>query len=235
MIGLLLSLAAAAQDDRSRAAADFRKVNEAFTAKAFGMDITYTLFGSYTSTKAAELQHGVFRKLGSSYYSELLGITTLRNDKVVVSVDKNEETIVVNNTPKQPSNKTVLNQLHLDSTLKICSSVTMSDLGRQRVYKLRFDRSSYFPYNAIDVHVNSKTFFIDKLTFYFREELDLDESDEQEAKDKPRLEIAYTNLDTDPGFSESQFSEKIFISVSGKKVTLSNAYRTYRLINQLTR
>lgn len=223
--------AIAQQATVNQVAADFRTVNETYLqTPRLSMKVSYTLFPSYTSTAAFETDKGVYYKDGINSYSELLGIVSLTNSSLSMTLDSNEQTIVVTDAPSKAARNPSL--VDLDSLLKVCSSMDSKDAGGGiRYYKLRFDGRAFFEYNAIDVYVNSTTHFLERIILYYRAEMDLDESDSNLAKDRPRLEIRYTDISTSPVFSAEQFSEKKFIRAAGKKITCAAAYNGYRLIN----
>ena len=229
---LLLSVQMFAQQQvkSSVAGADFMRINEAYSnSKKLKMNIGYVLYASYTSTIPSENAKGVFMKQNNSTYSELLGFTSLNNNKVSLSVDQNEQTIIVTDPPS----KTVIpGAVDFDTLLKICSSITYKELdGNIKLYKLRFDNVVSSQYNAIDIYFNGETFLLTRLSLYFREEADLNENDNIHVKEKPRLEISYTSIETSPVFEPGQFSEARYINVTGKKITCASAYKAFHLIN----
>lgn len=213
------------------ASADFARINQAYAnSKKLKMDVSYALFSSYTSTTAFENEKGVFMKQNNSIYTELLGITSLSNSNVSLTIDANEKTMVV----ADPASKkaTMPGEVDLDTLLKICSSIECIDYeGNTKFYKLHFDKSSFFQYNAIDIYFDKQTNLLSKLVLYFRVETDLDETDNVHVKDRPRLEITYSSIDTAPVFEAGQFSESRYIRMSGKKITCTSSYASYHLIN----
>jgi hypothetical protein len=197
------------------------------------MDVSYTLFPSYTSTVPFENDKGVYMKQDNNTYSNLLGIVSLSNSRVTVTLDSNEQTIVVADPPERK--KRDPNVPELDSLLAVCSAIEYTESEGVKVYKLKFDKLAFFEYNSIDVYIDSKTNFLSRMNLYFRVEMDLNEDDRSSVKDRPRLEIVYSNIDTNPVFASGQFSESGMISIAGKKITARPAYSNYRLINNKIR
>lgn len=218
------------QSKSEKASADFVRINQAYADnKKLKMDVAYALYANYTSAIPHENAKGVFMKQNNSTYSELLGTTSLSNNKVSLAIDKNEQTIIVTDPPA----KTVIpGAVDFDALLKICSSIDYKELdGNIKYYKLRFDNAPFSLYNSIDIYFNGETFLLTKLLLYFREEIDLNADDKIQVKEKPRLEISYTSIDTSPVFDPGQFSEARYISIAGKKITCTQAYSAYHLIN----
>lgn len=232
----MFPLFAIAQDNvRQQAATDFRAVNKAYLgATALQLNVNYTLFPSYTSVVPFEKSNGVYMKQGSNTYSNLLGIITLTNSKAVVTLDSNERTIVVADAPAQSQQGPSL--VNLDTLLGTCTSIEYKVLPEgMKYYKLHFGRVPVFEYNAIEVYIDPKTNFLSRITMFFRMEIDLDDRDDVYTKEKPRLEIVYTNVNTHPVFAQDQFSEAKFISMRGRLVTAAAAYTSYRVINNKIR
>jgi hypothetical protein len=228
---LALSLAVNAQDAiRRQASIDFRLVNMAYAqASRLKMDVNYTLFPSYTSTTPFEESRGVFMKQGENSYSNLLGIISLSNSKATVTLDSNEQTIVVADPSTHKSGEP--NLVELDTLLSTCSSIEFKELEGVKYYKLKFDGVLFSEYNAIEVFIDSKTNFLGRITMFFRIELDLDEENDRYINEKPRLEIIYTGVTTNPVFTPDQFSETKFVGIRGKIVTAAAAYAKYRVVN----
>jgi hypothetical protein len=214
----------------SKAAADFIRINEAYADyKKLKMDIDYLLFPDYTATTPFENEKGVFMKENNNTYTELFGITSLNNSKVSLSVDKNEELMVVADPPKKTS---IPGVIAFDTLLKICSSIQYAELdGNIKYYRLRFDNVVFSQYNEIDIYFDGGTFLLTKLNLYFREEVDANPDDKINLKEKPRLEITYSAIDTSPVFEVGQFSETHYIRIAGKKISCSSGYTKYQLIN----
>jgi len=231
LIVFFLPLISTAQQANTSVAEGLHEVNQAYLKTAsLRMNVNYVLFPSYTSTVPFESEKGVFMKQGRNTYSDLLGIVSLTNAGISLTIDSNEQTIVATDPPDNSMMNPSL--VNIDSALRVCNSVTADPSGDQlMLYKLRFDNLSFSDYNAIDVYVNKQTHFIDRLILYFRTEVDLDETDNSKLKDRPRLEISYTSISTSPVFKSGQFSETPYIRISAKKMTCTPAYATYRLIN----
>lgn len=209
---------------------DFRKVNANYEQHSnLRMEIVYTLFPSYTSTTVKDKQTGVYMKQGQKQYSNLLGIESLYNERLTVVADHNDKVLVLADPFKQKREAVPFN---IDSLLLQFSSVKYSEINGRKVYTLTFENRQFFEYKKIEIHINSSSWFIDKMIFYFKEQVNLDEENEEALKDSPRLEIVYKNITTEPTFEPNQFSEKRFISLAGTGYQTTAAYNGFTLLNQ---
>lgn len=214
----------------SAAAVDLNKVNLAYSqAKAISMNIEYNLFSSYTATTAYESSKGKFIRQNTSYYSELLGITTVQNTKHKITVSQAEKSLILSNPTPSNSNPS---PVALDSILKICSNIKVVDLGEgKRIYQLSFSTLEFFDYERIDIQLGSNQ-LIEKFVLYFRHAVVLDESDQRLKKEKPRLEITYSAITLNPEVDANLFSEKKYVVALGKNgFQPTPAYTTYQFYN----
>lgn len=208
---------------------DFKKVRLAYdTAGAVSMDIEYILYENYTPVVPYDTQTGTYCKSGANSITSLSGIETLVNEKYLVVCDNNDQMILVGDPG--PSKNPV--DMNTDSLLKICSAVKYSEnASGQKVYKLEFEKTKLSEYSAMEIFINKRTSFIEKVTLYYRFESKLGE-ERTAPMTKPRLEIVYKNIKAKVGFSSGYFSEKKFITGTGKTMACSATHAAYKLINQ---
>ncbi|MCU0436197.1 MAG: hypothetical protein MUC87_22260 [Bacteroidia bacterium] len=225
LIGGALSLQLSAQ----QATADFKKVNEAYQkATSLSMDVGYKLFANYTSASPFESSNGKYIKQNNNYYSELLGIVTVQNAKHKITINQEQKSLILTNPQdagKSPS------PVMLDSMLTLCSKIEFTDLGEGRkLYKLHFATVENFEYDRIDIEIGNN-WLLSKLVFFYRKAVILDETNKSLQKEKPRLEITYSSINTQPAISAELFSEKKYIIQSGKSYKAAPAYADYRFLN----
>jgi hypothetical protein len=210
-------------------ASAFREVNVAYAkASTMSMQVQYNLFTDYTGTIPFESSAGKFIKQGNNYYSSLLGVTTIQNNKLKLSVSENEKTIIVSSpvtAEKAPSLPLI------DSMLARCSSseVKLMENGDKN-YILHFEKSAFSEFDRIEIEINADH-FVSRLRLFYRQAITLDETNSSLKKDKPRLEISYSSITTNPVIAADQFSEKSYISANGNKIALTASFATYRLLN----
>jgi hypothetical protein len=220
---------AAAKNYREQARKDFALTNAAYSKlKSYRMAVHYRLYTNYTTTTAFESSDGAYIRQDNNIYSSLLGIVTLQNKQAKLTVNSASKTIVVAN-PDQltaaPSN------LQLDSSLKRCTSIDFVDLGEGRKrYVLHFDRTPFFEYDRMELEFRNDH-LLERLVFYYREAVNLDETNATLKKEKPRLEISFSDIDLAPTLAADQFSEQAYILMQGKKILPASAYSDYRVLN----
>jgi len=212
-----------------KAGDDFGKVKSAYDAAGpISMNVEYVLYEDYTTTVSYDKQLGTYSKSGASSITSLSGIETLINEKYLVVCDHNDKMILVGD-PAPSKNPALVNT---DSLLKICSSVKFSEnAAGQKVYRLEFEKTQLSEYSVMGIYISKQTSFIEKVTLYYRFEAKLGE-ERNSPMTKPRLEIVYKNIKARVVFPLGFFSEKKFITCSGKAMACSSTLVSYKLINQ---
>lgn len=207
----------------------FEKTNKAYSdAENISMNIQYDLYSNYTSNAPYESSSGTYIKQGNSYYSNLLGITTIQNKKYKLSISNDEKIIIVGDPVKTGKAPSVV---ETDTLLKQCSSTEVRKTTEgSTVCVLHFEQVPFSEFDRIEIET-SKNGFVTKMVLYYREAISLDETNPQLKKEKPRLVITYSNINTNPTIKPDQFSEKPYISDNGKQITGTPAYSTYRILN----
>jgi hypothetical protein len=207
----------------------FKEVNAQYSkTENVSMDIHYELFTNYSAPLAYESSTGTYVKQGSNYYSSLLGITTMQNKKYALSVSENDKMIVVSNPVKIGKAPSLV---ETDSLLKRCTSTEVKKTTEgNTLCVLHFENAPFSEFDRIEMEVG-KNSFITRMTLYYREAVNLNESDPQLKKEKPKLVISYSNINTYPVIKAGQFSERTFIIDNGDKITGAPAYSTYRILN----
>lgn len=227
---MLLSLffSAAAQNAKQ----DILKINETYTSlEDLSMDITYTLFPSAKSKVPAETHAGCFKQHGIMKYSKVKDIEAVHNKNYSLVIDNDDKLIVVANPAKFSASK--ITMLDLEKSLSLCSSVEfIGTTGNQSGYKLVFKQNAPSEYDAVELYFNKKTFLVEKLVMYYRQTIKLNEEDPNSAKDKPRLEIAFSNASLKKITDISFFLEEKFIEKKKGKYYTASAYNSYQLIDQ---
>lgn len=211
---------------------DVLKINEAYSKfNDLSMSIIYNVYANASSSVPAESETGSFKQHGSLRYSRIKEIESLQNKEYLVVVDNEEKVIVVGNPVKFNPKK--ITMLDLDTAFAKCSSVKFIDNSiSQNGYKLMFKPTIVSEFDAIDLYFNKKSFLVEKMVFYYREKIKINEADENSVKEKPKLEVIFSNMNfkTEPDinfFSEGRFIEK----KKGKYFPVS-AYNQYNLIDQ---
>ncbi|OFY82814.1 MAG: hypothetical protein A3F72_01645 [Bacteroidetes bacterium RIFCSPLOWO2_12_FULL_35_15] len=211
---------------------DMIKINEAYSKfNDLAMNITYNLYPNYTATSPVETETGSFKQHESLRYSKLKGIESLQNKEYLVVVDNEEKLIVVSNPVKFNPGK--ITMVDLDKAFTNCSSIQFIDnKSALSGYKLTFKETIVSEFDAIDLYFNKKTFLVEKIVFYYREKIRVNEYDESSPKEKPKLEIVFSNMDFKTISDLTFFSENRFIEKRKGKYFPVSIYTNFEVFDQ---
>lgn len=209
---------------------DLFKMNRAYrNFKDLSMNMTYLIFASHKSVTPQEVYRGIFKKQGEAQYSRFMGIQTLSTKNFFVTADSSEKEIILSNPANQAN--LFLPKTDIDNYLKLCSKTEFFEPKPGLIgYRLFANPKIISEYSRVDIHINKKTFLVERLILYYGREMNSDESGSK--KDKPRMEIFFSNIDTHPEFSPDEFSESRFFVQNGEDYKVTKEYSEYQLINK---
>lgn len=211
---------------------DMMKVNRAFTGiDELSMDITYKIYQKCSSLSPYEVSKGSFYKKGTFQYSDMMGFETILTGDYLIVVSTEDEKIYLG----EPVNISALkiSPVNLEKVGGECSAVKKlaTDKGIDG-YRMEIKQETFSQYDVIEVWYNSKDYFIKKFVLYYREAVSMNELDEMLPKDKPRLEIIFTETGKNKTYPEDIFSETRYFIKKGDHYLPSQKYKGFQVINQ---
>jgi predicted transcriptional regulator len=218
-----------AQDNKS-VTEELKKINGSLKkCPSVKMDVTYVYFTSYTSKVPLEVQKGKIKKKANSQLSELMGTTTVINDKYMLVVDSGSHRILVNDRKgiQAPGD---VSEIKIDQLLKKYEQPTQVSSGKLSGLRFTCKKNVYAEHNIVEIYYSKKNYVIEKLVFYYQQESAVDPDKEDGPKDKPRLEVTFSNIDLDAGLTDTDFSEKNYIQFNGKQVKAAASYKQYTVL-----
>lgn len=227
LFGILFFKVGVAQN----AAQDFKKINQSYAKyDKLSMDIEYLYYQDENKKEATQVKKGSFKKNEKKIVSNLIGITTIQNERYMWMIDNENKAIVVSK-PKISFDITMA--LPIDSMLKMCSSVNFKELSKkENSYQLNFNKNAD-NYKSITVTYNADTYFLNNIIISFRDPVLTDVNNEESVKKIPKLIIRYSNINTNPNFSTVSFSEQQYFEVKGNKIIGKAQYKAYTFINNI--
>lgn len=189
----------------------------------FKVDIVYSSFKDHTSSNAHDVYLGFYKRQNNSFSSSAMGVLTIQNDKMRISVDSVNKLILL-------QNKTEVNQAPAD--MKSSSELLdrVKSIKKQKLengdisYRLDFKPNEL--YSAYEFTINNKGMLV-SMKYLYSKELKSEEEDKV-IKGKPRLEVSFSNYQTDLKFNyEKEFSEQIYLKEDGKNIVLNDSYKKY--------
>jgi len=211
---------------------DVMKINEAYSKfNDLSMNISYNLYKNYAATSPVETETGSYKQHGSLRYNKLKGTESLQNKEYLIIVDNEDKIIVVSNPVKFNPGK--ITMVDLDKAFANCSSIQFIDNKTdQNGYKLTFKQNIVSEFDAIDLYFNKKSFLVERIVFYYREKISVNPEDESSLKEKPKLEIIFSNMNFKTISDLTFFSEDRFIEKRQGKYYPVSTLHEYEVIDQ---
>ncbi len=214
-----LSAQAVSEELKKIKAADLACINAS-------MNISYNVYTNYITQVPFDKLKGVYKKNGQNYFSDIGGILTVRNDKIVFSVDTISRLIILGDHQKQLYR---LGIVDLDTLVPFFVKTTVADLKNgQRMITMVF--KDEHEYEKIQLFYNPETYFVNKLILFYSNEQSLDE-EEDLTEEKPRLEINYQNINTTSIVPLSDFSEKKYLQLLPNGAIGVDKYAEYEIMD----
>ncbi len=201
----------------------FEKVNKTFaSATNISYNIKYLYYANNTDKQPVETMTGAYKRIGDSYYSRIETKELVVNEKYRLVIDNETQHLIIENRQRVSFKQDEQMGVNLDSALSLCSKITSRNEQGKQVYSMFF--SDEIPiYTQIDVSIDSKTNFIQKISIFFKGESE---------RETPRLDVELSAYNTNPQISKDFFSEKKYVSIdSGGNVTLNINYRLFKLLS----
>lgn len=216
---------------------ELKKVNKSMQdISNLSTDVIYKVYKNYYSTIAIEETKASVKKSGENLLSINNNQISVKNQKFILFIDKDEKQIFVDNTQdlvkkkKESSSNQADLYSQLDSISKKAKEVRIVKLNEStRKLIVNFGKSDFLNCSKVEVVYNFNTHLINKMILYFNQEIST-QDDEKGPKEKPRLEIVLENVST-AQLNTSVFSEAPYVTVVKKSLMLSAAYKDYELID----
>lgn len=162
------------------------------TTKAYSIVVSHKSYKNYTSNIPEDQSNGFFIKdTKNNYHSYSMGIRTVQNDKVRITIDSLNKSILINQPDKSFSREVKISELK--DLLKTCSKMKIGTWSN--IDKLRFEFSRSSSYSAYEIWT-STSYRITRVVIYFNIEIPTDPDDEKSPKTKPRAEIVFSDYKT---------------------------------------
>lgn len=195
--------------------------------------LKYASYKDYVTKEIIESSEGYYKRVTSNYSMEALGIKTVQNSKMKVTIDTANKTVTLM-SPASLS-LTIADAEQLETMLTNTKALRKIKTSKTSVsYRLDFNKNSL--YEAYEFSVNDKG-ILERLTFYYSEqdntanEYGQESPEKKGEKMKPRLEILFFGYEVPANYSKSEFEDSWVVVSEKGKVHLTGAYKNYRLLD----
>ena len=216
------------------ASADFYRINKAYQASENLLVVMkINAYRSWADKVSYEQKNCTIKKNGPQKYTNIEQAITIANKNYSLTVDHEQKKILllparITETPF--SDREIL-MPKLDSVLlKVCKKVEFNkEADGNHSYQFTMEAGDY---EKMKIVFSPKTYLLQRITFYYR---DAQQFDGYGPEQKPRLEIQYTKTEFPKSMDESDFTYANYLVKQGNKLVCRPQYKSYQLINQLSR
>ena len=186
-------------------AVDMKKMNQAYGANELTIDFeVYLIADEKNTSKKESLGLGKIRKKSDLYFSSFDGQHIYHNEDGVVLIDDKEKSVdYIKRSSKRPESKELTND-QINAMIAMSDTVyfvqTKNGVKHYRIFNESAD------IRIVDLYMNAKTFFIDKLVYTYKE------STKEESFDAHQMEVIYTRNRTKCELKPSYFSTKSILA-----------------------
>ena len=179
------------------------------------------MFMSDAASRPLTVKRSVVKKNGNEYYCSLDNTTILINSKCMLMVYGDEKQIVyTESNQKKEIEKRVMDPADINKLLEKNDSVSYK--GESNGVKHYTVHSSKGMIRTSDIYIDTSTGFLKKVIYRY---------DPKAASQVEKIEIEYSRFDTSPQFGNNDFSEKKFVTRSGKELKGYGSYAGYNILN----
>lgn len=209
--------------------ADLLAMNKAYLdAKSFQMNIEVTSYANKNDATPILTANGkVFNANGSSY-SEMVGKTTLLNQKCMLVVDNKQKMIIYKKVNKKESS--VANGFSLaqiDSAVLFFGKNVyvnyISNTPKEKRLLIKYKNGNI---DKIEMTINPVNNTLTEMIYYYNMQAP------GYSQSVEKTVIRFMNIQLNNSIPESLFSESKYVIIKKSKVTASANYAKYKIINQ---
>lgn len=202
-------------------------------SKQMSYSLEYKVFENHYTTVPLESETGFYIKSGRNEYSELMGITSVKLDKEQIVINAYARTIfVTDRNIKRDSS--IINLDSLVSGKQLSSGVTKKVLNNHQSCITISVPDGDSPYEKIALYYNPAGFTIDKLEIYYRNKVDLDDTDSKTLQSKPRVEIKFISMSEELKKQKDRdaFNRSRYLNSTGKGLVAGGGYKEFKIVNR---
>jgi len=220
---LLMSFGVMAQTARE----DLLNMNKLYRdAKSYTMNITVKLYQQGTEATPAATYKGAAKMSQGHYYVDMMGRSTILNDRYALVVDRNQKMILLRDaSPEQTKALRSMQQaINVDSLLKADKSEIsyISNTAKEKRILILNPESGY---QRIEISLDPTTLVLKQIVM----EPQMDAKEEGQVR---KIQVEYSEVQVNQTVDATFFSERPYIQKKGKEFFPTALYKNYKVINE---
>jgi outer membrane lipoprotein-sorting protein len=225
LIGILLIACTSCLIKAQTAMQVVLKMNEVYSgATGYSMNVGIKFYMGTNDVTPVNSFSGEACKSGDSYYSSIMGKTTIVNSGCTVFIDDGEK-LIVYSKGKTAKNDNMSSAGIPDSSLFGKMAVYNFGKGTSDVYRIVITPTDKTVYKQIELLINKGNFTLMGIDYYYA-------VDEDPAGSIQKLSVTYSEIKINPEISSAKFSESVYVSRKKGNLTGVGKYAAYQVIEQ---
>jgi hypothetical protein len=211
---------------------DFARINKIYAEHPrISVKMKYEVFKNRSAVTALSSETGEVKKKEGASYDRIGPIETITNKEYKLIVDHDDKNIsILGILQGEKSSDKDLYPVDLEKLIGVCEKVEFKKLNeKQACYTMTIPGTGY---EEVKMIYNTTSFLIEKLILYSNEKQNLENNDGG-AKETPRMEITYSDYQTEPDLKNTPFTYGAFLEKKEGKLVAKPAYQTYTVHEQL--
>lgn len=216
------------QPEKSAFIKDYKKTWKIMSENQnYSFKMRYLSFSDHKTKLATETASGFYTKSGNNYLCNIMGIKTVQNSIVKVSIDSIDKLIIITNPDKIELPMTNTNRVEelIDNSKKVSRKAEKGFI----IYKIDFNPNDLYESFELKIKDNGVPL---QMTFFYSALIDKDYEESIQGKESalsPRLEIHFEDFKEFSKINELDFSEKLYVLIENKIVKKTEKYKSYTL------
>ncbi len=217
------------QNDKLTIEEVFQKVKETYESKSkYAFNVKYELFKDHQTIEVTEFYTGKVIKDQGELYSKIKNTEFIQLNEAYLKINHDEKAMLYT---EQALNEQTHQLVDLTAFLSYFEKTSVSLNKDIYICELTSKNISLLPYSKVVTYINADDFTIKKQLLYLLNPSVFKESNGKSVTSNPRLEITFSNFNSQNINSANTFSLLKYISISNNEIKPSNNLKAYQLIN----
>lgn len=217
------------KNDRKAITDLFTKSQKVYVnAENFKFSTAYKLFNTYKSTTVAEKYEGIVFKQKDDFYSKIGTTEFVKLNEDYIKIDHASKLMQIGKVDREDAGS---QSYDLTALLSNFTVFELTETADYFICKLTAPAITFVPYSKVIVYINKKSYMMSKQILYMLKKINYKDAKGQIQESFPRLEIAFSDFQTQNIEWGTKFSQKSYIAKKNNKTVPSNNYKDYKIVD----
>lgn len=202
----------------------YKNVGEKYDMEAYHIDLRYSTYKGHKSTTPFESSLGYMGRKGGQSYSYVMGILTLQDDEIKVTVDSINMVVAINHAPEELSNQFSSEQF--ENSKQYIKSIGKRSDGDLIVLNLKYIDNA--PIERMEFGFNKRS-YLQYISTYYRDKKEYEDEEGNTQYDYVWLKMEY--LKHMRNWNEKIVTIADVLNRKSGEYTLTSDYKNFELID----